>query len=566
MNGNSRRLSPACRTSPLAGDDQVAGERLGRAHRRGRARARRRPPACRAAESSNSRGKRALASWRCTSGTCAVKPARSPRSRRRSRASRPDDARTCGSSRAAARPRAGRRAAHRTGALRVAGRRARSSHRVGDLVAQPGVRARGQSTAWHGRQKVGRTTVHYARRTLALRRGRIDEITGGPQRRGAATTSSATSTRLCARRSARSRSGSSRPTPTMEETTFPDWVFRRMGELGLLVSTSRAQRPGRHYFTSLVCRGARPLALRRLAMGVACTPTWRYADPRIGTEQQKQEWAVPAIAGHEDPLASGSPSLMPAPTSRRSRPAPSAAERRGVCHQRLQDVHHQRPPRRRDVLVTKTDPAAGHDGFTLFSCRWTCPRRCASSASRSSACTRAKPAARLPGRPRAASAVLGEVAGLLTHHVGAPGRAADRRRSAVAAPSTARPHAAATRWSGARSAADRPLPGHPAQVRRDGDEDRVGAPDGLHDRLAHANGEYPVREISMAKLHACVAARSPTSASRSTAARLHARVWIERVWPTAPEPHRRGTDEIMLDLIGRSYGLWIFSLFRRIGH
>ena len=35
-----------------------------------------------------------------------------------------------------------------------------------------------------------------------------------------------------------------------------------------------------------------------------------------------------------------------------------------------------------------------------------------------------------------------------------------------------------------------------------------------------ANGEYPVREISMAKLYAVAdrAARSPTSASRSTAA------------------------------------------------
>jgi len=63
------------------------------------------------------------------------------------------------------------------------------------------------------------------------------------------------------------------------------------------------------------------------------------------------------------------------------------------------------------------------------------------------------------------------------------------------------------------------VPGYPPQVRRDGDQDRERPPDGLHHGLAPSQGEYPWREISMAKLHASrVAVEVATSASRSTAA------------------------------------------------
>ncbi len=62
----------------------------------------------------------------------------------------------------------------------------------------------------------------------------------------------------------------------------------------------------------------------------------------------------------------------------------------------------------------------------------------------------------------------------------------------------------------------------------------------------------------MAKLHAArVAVRSPTSASRSTVARDTCRRYgIERCWRDL-RLNRIGavTDEIMLDVIGRSYGL-----------
>src|ERR1700759_234900 len=86
-----------------------------------------------------------------------------------------------------------------------------------------------------------------------------------------------------------------------EETTFPDSVFTRMGELGFLGldKPERYGGQGGDYYTSLVL--AEELAYARsggLAMGVAVHTD--MAMPPIlafGTEEQKQQWVVPAIKG-----------------------------------------------------------------------------------------------------------------------------------------------------------------------------------------------------------------------------------------------------------------------------
>jgi citronellyl-CoA dehydrogenase len=86
-----------------------------------------------------------------------------------------------------------------------------------------------------------------------------------------------------------------------EETTFPDWVFERMGELGFLGLDKPEQYGGQggDYYTSLVL--AEEMAHAHcggLAMGIAVQTD--MAMPPIlafGTEEQKQQWAVPAIAG-----------------------------------------------------------------------------------------------------------------------------------------------------------------------------------------------------------------------------------------------------------------------------
>src|SRR5205085_5257592 len=86
-----------------------------------------------------------------------------------------------------------------------------------------------------------------------------------------------------------------------EETTFPDWVFDRMGELGFL-GLDKPEEYGGHggdYYSSLVL--AEEIAHAHcggLAMGVAVQTD--MAMPPIlafGTEEQKQQWAAPAIAG-----------------------------------------------------------------------------------------------------------------------------------------------------------------------------------------------------------------------------------------------------------------------------
>src|ERR687896_1051201 len=88
-----------------------------------------------------------------------------------------------------------------------------------------------------------------------------------------------------------------------EETTFPDWVFRRMGELGLLGLSFPEEYGGQggDYPCNLVlaeemthCNSG------GVAMGVAVHTD--MATPPInlfGTEDQKQRYLVPAIKGEK---------------------------------------------------------------------------------------------------------------------------------------------------------------------------------------------------------------------------------------------------------------------------
>jgi alkylation response protein AidB-like acyl-CoA dehydrogenase len=73
-----------------------------------------------------------------------------------------------------------------------------------------------------------------------------------------------------------------------------------------------------------------------------------------------------------------------------------------------------------------------------------------------------------------------------------------------------------------------------------------------------ANGEYPVREISMAKLHAARIAVEVADECIQIhgGAGYMTEYGIERVWRDLRLNRiAAGTDEIMLDVIGRSYGL-----------
>ena len=133
-----------------------------------------------------------------------------------------------------------------------------------------------------------------------------------------------------------------------EETTFPDSVFRRMGELGFLgLSMPEAYGgQGGDYFANLVLAEELSFAgSGGLSMGVAVHTD--MATPPIlqfGTEEQKQRYLVPAIQGEK--ISCLGITEPDAGLRRLGDPHARRARRRRVGHQRLQDLHHQRPPRR----------------------------------------------------------------------------------------------------------------------------------------------------------------------------------------------------------------------------
>src|SRR3954471_14054971 len=88
-----------------------------------------------------------------------------------------------------------------------------------------------------------------------------------------------------------------------EETTFPDSVFRRMGELGFLGLDKPEELGGQggDYFSAIVL-GEEMTGAECGGLGMGVAVQTDMAMPPIiafGTEEQKQEWVVPAIKGEK---------------------------------------------------------------------------------------------------------------------------------------------------------------------------------------------------------------------------------------------------------------------------
>src|SRR5262249_23648809 len=153
-----------------------------------------------------------------------------------------------------------------------------------------------------------------------------------------------------------------------EETTFPDSVFPRFGELGFLGLDKPEQYGGQggDYYTSLVLAEEIGNANSGgLAMGIAVHTD--MAMPPIlafGTEEQKQEWVVPAIKGEKvlclgitEPDAGSDVAGIKTRAVRDGDDYVINGSKTYITNGHRADVI---------VLVTKTDPDAGYDGFTLF--------------------------------------------------------------------------------------------------------------------------------------------------------------------------------------------------------
>jgi len=350
-----------------------------------------------------------------------------------------------------------------------------------------------------------------------------------------------------------------------EETTFPDSVFTRMGELGLLGLDKPEAYGGQggDYFAALVL--AEELAHSRsggLAMGVAVHTD--MAMPPIlafGTEQQKQEWVVPAIAGTKilclgitEPDAG---SDVAAITTRAVRS--EDGDEYVITGSKTYITNGLRADA--IILVTKTDPEAGYDGFTLFLVPMDLPgvvreqRLQKLGMHASDTALLAFQDVRVP-----ASAVLGEVGKGFFHIMWElQGERMIGAASAVAAAQLCFDRT--LEYALQRKAFGREI-GH-FQVIRHKFAEMATKLESARQMVyttawRHANGEYPVREISMAKLHASrIAVEVADECIQIHGGAGYMKEYgIERIWRDLRLNRiGAGTDEIMLDVIGRSYGL-----------
>jgi alkylation response protein AidB-like acyl-CoA dehydrogenase len=351
-----------------------------------------------------------------------------------------------------------------------------------------------------------------------------------------------------------------------EQTTFPDWVFRRMGELGFLGldKPERYGGQGGDYFTSIVL--AEELARARcggMAMGVAVhTDMTMPPILAFGTEEQKQEWLVPAIAGTKilclgitEPDAGSDVAAIKTRAVR----ADDGSGEYVINGSKTYITNGHRADA--IVLVTKTDPDRGYDGFTLFIVPMDLPgvvreqRLEKLGMHASDTALLAFDDVRVP-----ASAVLGEI-GRGFYHImwELQGERLIGAAGAVAAAQDVFDRTLA--YALERRAFGRAI-GH-FQVTRHKFAEMATKIESARQMVyttawRHANGEYPVREISMAKLHASrIAVEVADECIQIHGGAGYMKEYgIERVWRDLRLNRiGAGTDEVMLDVIGRSYGL-----------
>lgn len=350
-----------------------------------------------------------------------------------------------------------------------------------------------------------------------------------------------------------------------EETTFPDSVFTRMGELGLLGLDKPEEYGGQggDYYTSLVL--AEELARGGsggLAMGVAVHTD--MAMPPIlafGSEEQKEEWLRPAIQG-EKILCLGitEPDAGSDVAAIRTRAVYDPERDEYVINGSKTYITNGH---RADVivLVTKTDPDAGYDGFSLFLVPMDSPgvvreqrleklgMHASDTALLSFQDVRVPASALLGEKGKGFYHIMWELQG--ERLIGAAG--------CVAAAQSVFDQT--LEYAKEREAFGRPI-GNFQVIRHKFAEmaTEIEAARQLTYMTAYRfqNGEYPVREISMAKLYAArMACRVADECIQIHGGAGYMKEYgVERVWRDMRLNRiGAGTDEVMLDLIGRSYGL-----------
>ncbi len=348
-----------------------------------------------------------------------------------------------------------------------------------------------------------------------------------------------------------------------EETTFPDSVFTRMGELGFLGLDKPEEYGGQggDYYSALVLAEEIGHANSGgLAMGVAVQTD--MAMPPIlafGTEEQKQQWAAPAIAGTKilclgitEPDAGSDVKGIKTRAVKDGEEYVVNGSKTYITNGHRADVI---------VLVTKTDADAGYDGFTLFLVPMDSPgvirekKLQKMGMHASDTALLAFQDVRVP-----ASAVLGQVGRGFYHImwelqgerlIGAAGCVAGAQRVFDRTLEYAKERTAFGRAIGSFQVTRHKFAEMATKIETARQMVYMTA-------WRHHNGDYPVREISMAKLYASrIACEVADECIQIHGGAGYMREYgVERAWRDMRLNRiGAGTDEIMLEVIGRSYGL-----------
>jgi alkylation response protein AidB-like acyl-CoA dehydrogenase len=348
-----------------------------------------------------------------------------------------------------------------------------------------------------------------------------------------------------------------------EETTFPDWVFHRMGELGFLGLSYPEEYGGQggDYFANLVLAEEMSfVGSGGVGMGVAVHTD--MATPPIhlfGSEEQKQSYLVPSIAGEKisclgitEPDAGSDVSGIKTRAVRDGDEWVINGSKTYITNGHRADFI---------VLVTKTDPEAGYDGFTLFLVDMDLPgvvreKKLEKLGMHSSdTALLAFQDVRVP-----ADAVLGQEGKGFYHImwelqgerlIGAAGSVAGAERT----------FEKTLQYAQERTAFGRPI-GKFQAIRHKFAEMATKIETARQMVYTTAwrfnNGEYPVREITMAKLYASrIAVEVADECIQIHGGAGYMKEYgIERAWRDLRLNRiGAGSDEIMLDVIGRSYGV-----------
>ncbi len=349
-----------------------------------------------------------------------------------------------------------------------------------------------------------------------------------------------------------------------EESTFPNWVFPRMGELGFLGLTYPEEYGGQggDYYCALVLAEEMTHAnCGGLGMGIAVHTD--MATPPIhlfGTEQQKQDYLVPSIKGEKIAcLGITEPDAGSDVAGIKTRAVKEDGGDWVINGSKTYITNGHRSDF--IVLVTKTDPDAGYDGFTLFIVDMDLPgvvreqKLQKMGMHASDTALLAFQDVRVPE-----SAVLGQV-GKGFYHImwELQGERMIGAAGAVAAAQNVFDRT--LQYAQERHAFGRPI--SKFQVTRFKFAEMATKIETARQLVyttawRFANGEYPVREISMAKLYASrIACEVADECIQIHGGAGYMKEYnVERVWRDLRLNRiGAGTDEVMLEVIGKSYGL-----------